>query len=402
MIRRTFRSAYMLLDNVRYAAGTGKPQLIWKLARNHMLVRLGRQIPRSLCLAVDYTCNMACEHCSARFLDNPSRPAMTLDQYRSVAEEAERLGFFNIQFTGGEPLLRKDLEEIISVFHPRRNLIMISTNATLLDEARIRSLKAAGVDVLSVSVDSRDAETHDSFRKMPGAWKKTVDAVTLAVRMGLGVSCSAVVTHQNIRSPDLEHLAVLFKSLGCGMQLNWACPVGAWAGNREVRLTEDDLRFLFDFEKRYCHARTDFDGNYKHRGCPAAKEMMYISARGDYLPCAFIPISYGNVTEEPLDVIRARCLQDPMYQRYWDRCLSASNDTFYEEYLQFTFGRRTPLPYGELARCRAKLHGTAATAESGEGGHGHEGAAHEREVPCSSACQSTKVPAVAAEPVLQR
>lgn len=286
MIRRTFRSAYMLLDNVRYAAATGKPRLIWKLARNHLLVRMGRLIPRSLCLAVDYKCNMACGHCSARFLDDPSRPAMTLDQYRCLAEQAEGLGFFNIQFTGGEPLLREDLEEIISVFHPRRNLIMISTNATLLDKARIRSLKGAGVNVLSVSVDSRDSEVHDSFRGLPGAWNKTVEAVRLAVQMGLGVSCSAVVTHQNIRSTDLEDLAVLFKSVGCGMQLNWACPVGAWAGNREVRLTEEDVRYLFEFERRHCHARTDFDGNYKHRGCPAAKEMMYISARGDYLPCA--------------------------------------------------------------------------------------------------------------------
>jgi MoaA/NifB/PqqE/SkfB family radical SAM enzyme len=348
MIRRLARSAAVFADNLGYALGTGKPRLLLKLLRNQLLVRLGRPMPRSICIAVDYRCNLACEHCSARSLDDPARQSMTHDHYRSLSDQIERLGFFNVQFTGGEPLLRADLEDIIRLFHPRRNFILVSTNATLLDLPRIRRLKAAGTDVLSVSLDSADEARHDSFRGRRGAWRDTFRAVQLARRHGLRVSLSAVVTHQNIRSADLESLADLIRSLGCGMQLNWACPVGAWAGNRDTRLTEADMQSLFRFLERHHHARTDFDGNYRCRGCPAAKEHMYITARGDLLPCAFIPISYGNVTEEPLEVIRNRALQDPAYRQYWDRCLSACNDDFYEHYLTPTFSHCGPLPIADL------------------------------------------------------
>ena len=348
-MRPWLRRSAMAIDNLRYAFGSGKPQLVAKLTRNHLLARLGMQPTRSLCVAVSYRCNLTCSHCSARSLEDRARPPMTLDQYAVLADQVERLGFFNIQFTGGEPLLRTDLETIIARFHPRRNFILVSTNATLLDADRIKRLKDAGVDVLSVSLDSSDESVHDAFRGMRGAWGRTLHAVKLALRSGMKVSLSTVVTHQNVRSADLEALARLTRSLGCGMQLNWACPVGAWAGNREARLSEEDMRELFAFLERHHHARTDFDGNYRHRGCPAVKEMMYLTVQGDFLPCAFIPISYGNVTEEPLEVVRQRALQDPTYQRYWNRCLSANNDTFYENYLRPTFGSRSPLPSERLS-----------------------------------------------------
>ncbi len=103
------------------------------------------------------------------------------------------------------------------------------------------------------------------------------------------------------------------------------------------------MQYVFEFLERHHHARTDFDGNYRTRGCPAVKEMMYVTVQGEFLPCAFIPISYGNVTEEPLEVIRARALRDPMYRKYWNRCLSACNDVFYDRYLTPTF-ERSPLP----------------------------------------------------------
>lgn len=338
----------VLLDNLRYALGTGKPRLILKLIRSQLRARWQRFTPRSLMVAVDYRCNLTCEHCSARSLNDRTKPVMTTEDYRSLADQAERLGIFNIQFTGGEPLLRNDLEEIISLFSPRKNFILISTNATLLDDARARRLKKAGVDALAVSLDSADETVHDAFRGKRGAWRKTIDAVKVARHAGLQVALGTVITHQNVGSEDLERLAELSRSLGCKMLLNWACPVGAWAGNREARLTDQDMRTLADFQERHRHVRTDFDGNYRQRGCPAVKEIMYVTAQGELLPCAFIPISYGSVKRETLGVLRDRALSDPVYQPYWDRCLSACNESFYNDYLAPTFGRTSPLPHSEL------------------------------------------------------
>lgn len=338
----------VLIDNLSYALGTRKPRLILKLISGQVRARWRRFTPRSLMVAVDYRCNLTCEHCSARSLNDQTKPVMTIEDYRSLADQAERLGIFNIQFTGGEPLLRKDLEEIVALFHPRKNFILISTNATLLNESRARSLKKAGVDALAVSLDSADETIHDAFRGKTGAWQKTIEAVKIARRASLQVALGAVITHQNVGSEDLERLAVLSRSMGCKMLLTWACPVGSWAGNREARLTDEDMRTLADFQQRHAHVRTDFDGNYRERGCPAMKETMYVTAQGELLPCAFIPVSYGSVKQETLGVLRDRALADPIYQPYWDRCLSACNETFYDDYLTPTFGRSAPLPHDEL------------------------------------------------------
>lgn len=343
----------VFLDNLSYALGTRKPRLILKLIRSQLRARWRRFTPRSLMVAVDYRCNLTCDHCSARSLNDRAKPVMTNEDYRSLAEQADRLGIFNIQFTGGEPLLRKDLEEVISLFHPRKNFILISTNATLLDEARARRLKSAGVDALAVSLDSADETVHDAFRGKTGAWQKTIGAVKIARRAGLKVALGAVVTHQNVGSEDLERLAVLSRSLGCKMLLTWACPVGAWAGNREARLTDQDMQSLAAFQQRHTHVRTDFDGNYRERGCPAMKETMYVTAQGELLPCAFIPISYGSVKQETLGQLRDRALADPMYQPYWNHCLSACNETFYRDYLTPTFGRTAPLPHSKLSKVEA-------------------------------------------------
>ncbi|MGE4159233.1 MAG: radical SAM/SPASM domain-containing protein [Planctomycetota bacterium] len=342
-----FRRFHTLTSNLRFALRTQKSRLWLKLARNHALARLGIDVPRTLVVAVDYRCNLTCGHCSARTLDKKDAPPLTLDDYKRIGHEAKELGLFNIQFTGGEPLLRRDLEEVIQCFHPRENFIMISTHGMFLTRERLASLRKAGVDAFCISLDSMNSQEHDAFRRKEGVWEKAITGLRLARQMGFGVAAGCVITHQNVGSQTLEDIALFTHSIGADMLLNWACPVGAWEGNRDARLTDEDHEWLQEFQLRHSNVRTDFDGNYIKRGCPAGPEFMYLTAQGELLPCAFIPVSYGNVREAPLGELRSRILSDPAYGRYPPRCLSAGDDAFYESHIKPTFGL-APLSHSEL------------------------------------------------------
>lgn len=361
-----FRRFQTLSSNLRFALRTHKPRLWLKLARNHTLAHLGRDVPRTLVVAVDYRCNLTCGHCSARTLDKKEQPSLTLDDYKWIGHEAKRLGIFNIQFTGGEPLLRRDLEEVIQCFHPRENFIMISTHGMFLTRERLASLRRAGVDAFCVSLDSMNPEEHDAFRGKDGVWEKAVAALRLARDMGFGAAAGCVITHQNVGSKMLEDIAQFTRSIGADMLLNWACPVGAWEGNREARLTDEDHAWLQTFQHRHPNVRTDFDGNYVRWGCPAGPEFMYLTAQGELLPCAFIPVSYGNVREAPLGELRARILSDPAYGRYPSRCLSAGDEAFYESHIRPSFGR-APFPYTSLPSQAASEAGRIISLSSPTG-----------------------------------
>lgn len=173
------RRATAFLINARYAFRMTKPVLALRLA--HAVVRsaaLRQPRLRYVDFAVNYGCNLTCSHCFATTLTKRGKQRMmTVDDYRRVAREAMDLGAVNFSFQGGEPLLIRDLGSIIAACRPRRNVISVTTNGTLLNRERIVDLKRRGVDILTVSLDSSVAEEHVIDRHL----SKTFDAAVLPV-----------------------------------------------------------------------------------------------------------------------------------------------------------------------------------------------------------------------------
>jgi radical SAM protein with 4Fe4S-binding SPASM domain len=90
-----------------------------------------------------------------------------------------------VVLTGGEPLARRDLETIIAHGAERDLAMVVGTNGTLLTKRRVRSLRDAGALGAGISVDSLDADYHDGFRGVPGAWAKTMAGIENCRREGL-------------------------------------------------------------------------------------------------------------------------------------------------------------------------------------------------------------------------
>jgi len=238
------------------------------------------------------------------------------------------LGAVNFSFQGGEPTLYPELSEFIRNSYPERNVISVTTNGTTLDADSIRDLKRLGVDILTISLDSAVPEEHDAFRGVPGTFAKTTRTIEEARRQGMNVTLGAVVSHGNVRSEGLRDLIRLAHRYNVIIFLALATPVGEWGGRSDILITPEDRAHIESLRKEFPLLRTDFEGNFVHRGCGAVKEILYVTPYGDVLPCPFIHASLGNVFDESLDRIRTRALAIPYFDHYHHLCLPAEDSEF--------------------------------------------------------------------------
>jgi MoaA/NifB/PqqE/SkfB family radical SAM enzyme len=330
----------------RYASTKRKPKVVLRALRNHVhLLLTGEARLRSVSLSVSYRCNLRCIHCSAaKFMDR-ERKDLGIEDFRRLGDELARNGAYIIQLTGGEPLLRKDLEDIVRALDPSRFYLSINTNTTLVTSERLRSLKAAGVDNFAISIDEWDAAGHEHFRKRKGIHAHSVEVLDMILEAGLSVMVFAVVTHQNVRSQGFLDLCEFTKRKGVVLVAGWAVPCGNWNGNDEVLLTPDDLEYLETIHERYLHVRTDFEANYHHWGCPAVKEKLYITSYGDVVPCDFLHVGLGNVFRSSIADIRRNALQVEWFAEYNALCLACNDRDFQEQHLRQCFAApKDPVP----------------------------------------------------------
>ena len=322
-----FMKKYIL--NFSYAFRPRKPLLTLRLVATFLGIFFRNKRPlRYVDLAIGYACNLLCEHCFANGLKRNGRRTLTPVEYGAIVKQAMALGAVNFSFQGGEPTLYPELLEFIRHSSPERNLISVTTNATLLDRRSLAELKKAGVDILTISLDSAVAEEHDRFRGVPGTFAKVMETIRLARAMGFKITLGGVVSSQNIRSAGLVQLIEFAHKLGVIIFLALATPVGEWAGKEEVILAKADHEHLAGLLKRYPLLRTDFEANFVHHGCGAVKEILYLTPYGDVLACPFLHMSLGNVFEAPLADIRDRALEHPSLAAYAKVCLAAEDPEF--------------------------------------------------------------------------
>ncbi len=340
-------------DNLRFVfQPRRKPGLVPHVAASMVKHRLQpdvrRRPLRNIDIALNYSCNMRCDHCSCEMMKRSCGRTLDSDDLRRVADEALELGAIYFAFTGGEPLLNRDLEEIIQLFHPTKCLIGLQTNAVLLDEARIESLYRAGLDSIQVSLDSGDPAVHDGFRHIAGAFETTIANVDKAMARGLKVIFCTTLTHSTLRTTETLDLLDFCRAKRVPVVVSIPCPVGNWQGNFSETLTDDDRAYLVELQVRYPQLRRDFHSNYRKLGCSAGTEKLYITPYGDVIPCPFIHISFGNVKDEPLGDIRGRMLKLDRFTEYNQVCLAGEDQAFIERYVKPTYeAKRLPQDWAD-------------------------------------------------------
>ena len=346
--KRSARTAYRnFLQNVDYTFRWRKWRLTTRLVVK-TLKSLAKPEPtvRQAEIAIDYECDLSCSHCSRTLLMKDAERPLTLEEFGTLYREMHEMGVISFIFTGGEPLHFFDhLLEVIEIFHPSENLISIQSNILLLDDDKAARLKSAGVDIIQASLDLFHAKDGESIN-----FDKAERRLELVRRHGMKMIYVTVVTHQNIHSPLLTAMIQFAKKRGIMLFFNVAIPVGAWGGNDEIPLTDEDQVFLRNLTLRYPHTRFDFAANFGGFGCPAFKERMYITPYGEILGCPFLQISYGSIRNgATLKGARERAMKISHFDHYHDRCLAGEDANFMSTYIpDYDAAKKLPLPCTQM------------------------------------------------------
>ncbi|MBE3070010.1 MAG: radical SAM protein [Planctomycetes bacterium] len=311
-----------------YNPGMPSPAALRHLERKLRTMAEKIVFPGTCTLSVTPRCPCRCVHCSAdRFVDG-RRPELTTDQIKDVVGQAVDLGVSNVVFTGGEPMAREDLPDLIAHVDKNRAHAMIFTSGVLLTEKNVARLAEAGLDSLNVSIDADSAEVHDRLRRVPGAFAKAFEGARRARAAGILTGMSTYGSHESVTSGALEHLLQIARDEGFHEVTIFDCvPTGKFLGKPEVIMGRKDVKRVRALADKY-NADTHPMGivaqakanGYDGGGCFGGFAQFYMTCYGDINPCDFNPISFGNVQEEPLEAIWRRLVSHPEYAPHRHSC----------------------------------------------------------------------------------
>ncbi|NPU84814.1 MAG: 12,18-didecarboxysiroheme deacetylase [Syntrophaceae bacterium] len=143
-------------------------------------------------------CNLKCIHCYSSSRNIPYRDEMTTEEGKALIADLASFGSPVILFSGGEPLIRKDLPELAQFAVDRGMRAVISTNGTLLTPDRIRVFREIGLSYIGVSLDGLK-ETHDFFRGVPGTFERTIRGIRACRDAGIKVGVRFTVNRHNVK-----------------------------------------------------------------------------------------------------------------------------------------------------------------------------------------------------------
>ena len=143
-------------------------------------------------------CNLKCVHCYAQAVDPDGTDEIDTQKAKQMIDDLAEFGSPVMLFSGGEPLVRKDLPELASYAVSKGMRAVISTNGTLITPKKARELKEVGLSYVGISLDGGE-EVHDHFRGVPGAFKKAMQGVENCQSEGLKVGLRFTLNRRNVQ-----------------------------------------------------------------------------------------------------------------------------------------------------------------------------------------------------------
>lgn len=309
--------------------------------------------PRNVYWETTIACDLACQHCRASAIPHRDPTELTTEEGKALMREVQELGSMLV-LTGGDPLKRPDLEELIDYGRglPIRVSITPSTTPTLTRDT-VQRFSELGITAMGVSLDGPTAEIHDGFRKVPGTFNHSMQALRWSGELGIPVQVNTTVTAHTL--PHLQSMYELLRDTAVPPVRRWSLfllvPVGR--GSELDAPSADDVENLFEWVysisqqapfrvgtteaphyRRYWIQQQLREGTSLEQIQGRARSMAYgirdgngvifVSHQGEVFPAGFLPYPLlGNVRSQSLvDIYRnspeLRNLRDPA--NYGGRC----------------------------------------------------------------------------------
>lgn len=270
---------------------------------------------------VTRSCNLACAHCRASSVSGPYAGELDTAACRRLLDEIAAFSQPVIILTGGEPLLRPDIWEI-AAYGDRKGLRMVmATNGTLVTEEVAKKMLAAGIRRVSVSLDGPDAESHDRFRRVTGAFVGALAGIEAMRRVGMEFQINTTITRDNLNHiKEIHDLAL--KIGAAAHHIFLLVPTGRAKELAEQEISaeqyEQTLEWFYEqslacpiqlkatcaphyyriFHQRGGGLNREATGhplNAMTRGCLGGVSFCFISHTGQVQPCGYLELDCGQI-----------------------------------------------------------------------------------------------------------
>ncbi len=284
---------------------------------------------RLVFLELTAACNLRCRHCRADAQPAAGPGELTREEHARVAAEIRAIADPIIILSGGEPLLHPDFFPIAEQYCTLFTRVALASNGTLLDDALTRRLAATGIQRVSISLDGAGPETHDAFRGQTGSFAAALRGCAAVRRAGLPLQLNVSAGTHNARElPALLELAqqlgadalhlFLLVPVGCGVELAEGERLSAqhaeelltWLFAQSIALRDTlhlkatcaPMYYRIMRQQSVARGLPHPSGSGMHavtRGCLAGSAVCFISREGKVQPCGYLPISAGDIREQP-------------------------------------------------------------------------------------------------------
>jgi AdoMet-dependent heme synthase len=303
---------------------------------------------RLIAWEVTRSCNLACVHCRAEAHPHPYPGELSTQESLDLIDTFPEAGNPIIIFTGGEPLLRSDVFQLVSHAHGKGLRCVMAVNGVLVTDDMAARIRDSGIVRCSISLDGADAASHDAFRGVPGAFQAALDGIARLKKAGVEFQINTTVTSRNLAS--FKEIFRLVEELGSSAwHIFLLVPTGRGANLGRESISaheyEETLNWFYDFRKttsmhlkatcaphyfRIMRQRAAKEGlavnsdtfgmDAMTRGCLGGIGFCFISHTGQVQPCGYLELDCGNVRQTPFPEIwrsstRFQELRNPaMYQ----------------------------------------------------------------------------------------
>ncbi len=269
--------------------------------------------PITMVLSVTRACPYKCPHCYQRLARGRD---MTDEKLLETVDSLSEAGICFLNVEGGDAFLRyESLCKMLDGLDDSME-VWINTTGTNTTEEKLAVLKEKGLGGVMVSIHHPNPVKYDAFVGSEGAFELACNTLLLCDKLGLGTAINCVLTYEDIKEGTLDRIMKLAKGLNCGfVQLIHPKRAGKWLDNEEVNLKDDEIREYVSKAHRYYNKKRGFpalpaQAEEEHPGkfgCTCGGiDRFYIGAQGEVQPCEFLNVSFGNVNDEPFDVIFSR------------------------------------------------------------------------------------------------
>jgi AdoMet-dependent heme synthase len=302
------------------------------------------------------SCDLACKHCRADAVTHRHPLELTTDEAKRMMDDVRRFGRPLFVLTGGDPLKRPDVTELVEYGSSiGLRMAMTPSGTPLMTEPVLRDLRAAGLSRLAVSLDGSNAAIHDAFRGVEGSWDWTIGMLRVAREIGLTTQVNTTVSRHNLE--DFDALCELMVSLGITLwSVFFLVPTGRANPNDVASADEFESVFnrMYDLSKtapfdikstaapqyrrvvlqrqvaeRRAGDRSEApspltagvgfslaDGVGRSKGVNDGDGFLFVSHTGAIYPSGFLPLAGGNVRKhDVVEVYRS----SPLFAALRDR-----------------------------------------------------------------------------------